>query len=46
MNVYFRETPGCKRTHIHVRSKGSWPEQLALLFRDYMRTYSEDCKQY
>ncbi|MES5929838.1 GrpB family protein [Bacillus cereus group sp. MG9] len=43
---YFREIPDSKRTHIHVRREGSWPEQLALLFRDYMRTHPEDCKQY
>ncbi|WP_440603860.1 GrpB family protein [Bacillus sp. GB_SG_008] len=43
---YFREAPGNKRTHIHVRREGSWPEQLALLFRDYMRNHPEDCKRY
>lgn len=29
-----------------MRHEGSWPEQLALLFRDYMRTHPGDCKQY
>lgn len=43
---YFREALGSKRTHIHVRREGSWSEQLALLFRDYMRTHPEDCKRY
>jgi len=43
---YFRETPGNKRIHIHVRKAGSWAEQLALLFRDYMRTHPDDCKRY
>ncbi len=43
---YFRELPGNRRTHIHVRRAGSWPEQLALLFRDYMRCHPEDCKRY
>ena len=43
---YFRETPGERRTHIHVRRAGSWPEQFALLFRDYMRTHDEDAKRY
>lgn len=34
---YFRESPGMVRTHIHVRSAGSWAEQLNLLFRDFLR---------
>ncbi len=34
---YFREAPGRPRTHIHVRRTGSWPEQLNLLFRDFLR---------
>ncbi|WJH36621.1 GrpB family protein [Paenibacillus sp. CC-CFT747] len=34
---YFRESPGRKRTHLHVREAGSWSEQLSLLFRDYLR---------
>ena len=41
---YFRETPGERRTHIHVRRAGSWTEQFALLFRDYMRAHDEDAK--
>ncbi len=36
---YFREVPGQPRTHIHVRRAGSWSEQLALLFRDYLRAH-------
>ena len=36
---YFRESPGERRTHIHVRQAGSLPEQLALLFRDYLREH-------
>lgn len=36
---YFRELPGNERTHIHVRRSGSWHEQWALLFRDYMREH-------
>jgi GrpB-like predicted nucleotidyltransferase (UPF0157 family) len=43
---YFREIPGKRRTHIHVRIVGSWSEQLALLFRDYLRTHEEGAKQY
>ncbi len=43
---YFREVPGERRTHIHVRRAGSWPEQFALLFREYMRTHPEDSERY
>src|SRR5215210_3054766 len=35
---YFRERPGRRRTHIHVRRAGSFSEQLNLLHRDYLRT--------
>jgi GrpB-like predicted nucleotidyltransferase (UPF0157 family) len=34
---YFREAPGGRRTHIHVRELGSFSQQLPLLFRDYLR---------
>ncbi len=43
---YFREKPGKRRTHIHVRRSGTWAEQFALLFRDYMRAHDEDAKRY
>ena len=43
---YFREQPGAKRTHIHVRRAGSWHEQYALLFRDYVRTSTQDQQRY
>jgi GrpB-like predicted nucleotidyltransferase (UPF0157 family) len=43
---YFRETPGQRRTHIHVRRLGSWAEQFALLFRDYLRLHPEDAREY
>lgn len=43
---YFRELPGQRRTHIHVRRAGSWSEQYALLFRDYMRAHKEDARSY
>lgn len=43
---YFRETPGTRRTHIHVRKAGSFHEQLALLFRDYLRTHPADAALY
>ena len=34
---YFREPPGQRRTHLHVRRAGSFSEQFALLFRDFLR---------
>lgn len=34
---YFRERPGERRTHIHVRRAGSFVEQLNLLHRGYLR---------
>ena len=43
---YFREAPGTRRTHIHVRRAGSWPEQFALLFRDYVREHATDAQAY
>ena len=36
---YFREPRGTPRTHVHVRKWGSWSEQFALLFRDYVRAH-------
>ena len=43
---YFREAPGTRRTHIHVRRAGSWAEQFALLFRDYLRAHPRDRARY
>lgn len=43
---YFREPPGRRRTHIHVRRAGSFSEQFALLFRDYLRVHGDDAKRY
>lgn len=43
---YFREAPGQRRTHIHVRKWGSWHEQYALLFRDYLRLHADDQRIY
>ena len=34
---YFRERPGRRRIHVHVRLAGSFSEQLNLLHRDYLR---------
>lgn len=43
---YFRETQGARRTHVHVRRAGSFSEQVALLFRDYLRADSEWAARY
>ncbi|MBP1989805.1 GrpB family protein [Paenibacillus eucommiae] len=43
---YFRELPGKKRTHIHVRESGSWSSLFPLLFRDYMRCHENECNLY
>ena len=43
---YIREPPGSKRTHIHVRRAGSFSEQFALLFRDYLRAHAGDARRY
>ena len=43
---YFREQPGRRRTHIHVRTHGSFSEQFALLFRDYMRSHPGRANEY
>lgn len=43
---YFREALGTRREHIHVRKTGSWGEQFALLFRDYMRVHPEKAAEY
>lgn len=36
---YFREAPGSRRIHVHVRELGSFSQQLPLLFRDYLRAH-------
>ncbi len=43
---FFHSSPGMRRCHIHVRRAGSWSEQFALLFRDYMRSHDEDTRRY
>jgi GrpB-like predicted nucleotidyltransferase (UPF0157 family) len=43
---YFREPPGSHRTHIHVRRAGSFSEQFALLFREYLRAHPADASAY
>lgn len=43
---YFRARPGDPRTHIHVRRVGSFSEQFALLFRDYLRAHPAAAAEY
>ncbi len=43
---YFREPAGTPRVHVHVRKAGSWGEQFALLFRDYVRAHPEVATRY
>ncbi len=43
---YFREAPGQPRTHIHVRRAGSFSEQFALLFRDFLRADQRAASDY
>lgn len=43
---YFREAPGARRIHIHVRRASSFSEQFALLFRDFLRTHPEVAAHY
>jgi len=43
---YFRERPGGRRTHVHARRSGSLSEQLALLFRDYLRGHPDRAAGY
>ena len=43
---YFREAPGTRRIHIHVRRAGSWAEQFALLFRDYLSAHAHEARRY
>ena len=38
---YFREAPGDRRTHIHVRRAGSFSEQFPLLLRDYLQLHGD-----
>jgi GrpB-like predicted nucleotidyltransferase (UPF0157 family) len=43
---YFREAPGRRRTHVHVRQLGSFSQQLPLLFRDYLRHHDDAAAAY
>jgi GrpB-like predicted nucleotidyltransferase (UPF0157 family) len=43
---YFREPPGHRRTHLHVRRLGSFSQQFPLLFRDYLRSHPPSAAAY
>jgi GrpB-like predicted nucleotidyltransferase (UPF0157 family) len=43
---YFREAPSRRRIHLHVRRAGSFSEQWALLFRDYLRAHRDVAADY
>jgi GrpB-like predicted nucleotidyltransferase (UPF0157 family) len=43
---YFREPPGTRRTHVHVRRLGSFSQQVPLLFRDYLRSHPAAAAEY
>jgi GrpB-like predicted nucleotidyltransferase (UPF0157 family) len=43
---YFREPPGQRRTHLHVRRAGSFSEQFPLLFRDFLRAHPAAAREY
>lgn len=43
---YFREAPGSRRTHVHVRELGSFSQQLPLLFRDHLRAHPAAAREY
>ena len=43
---YFRDSPRTRRTNVHVRVAGSFGEQLALLFRDYLRADGATAEEY
>ena len=43
---YFRERRWEARCHVHVRLAGSWNEQWALLFRDFLRAHAAVAADY
>ncbi len=43
---FFRERPGDRRTHVHVRRAGTFSEQFPLLFREYLRAHPDRAQQY
>ena len=44
--LYFRESDGSKRTHIHIREQGRLNQVYALLFRDYLKSDPISAKLY
>jgi GrpB-like predicted nucleotidyltransferase (UPF0157 family) len=43
---YFREAPGHRRTHLHVRRAGSFSQQVPLLLRDYLRGHADAAAEF
>ena len=43
---YFREPPGRRRTHVHVRQLGTFSQQFPLLFRDHLRCHPSSAAEY
>ena len=43
---YFREAPGSRRTHLHVRRAGTFSQQIPLLLRDYLRTHAQAAAEF
>jgi GrpB-like predicted nucleotidyltransferase (UPF0157 family) len=43
---YFREAPGSRRTHLHVRRAGSFSQQVPLLMRDYLRCHARAAAEF
>lgn len=43
---FFKNRKDGRGTHIHVRVRGSFDEQLNLVFRDYLRTHPDSAKEY
>lgn len=43
---YFREPPGNRRVHLHMREDGRVNQRYALLFRDYLRAHAHVARAY
>ena len=43
---YFREAPGSRRTHLHVRRAGSFSRRIPLLLRDYLRCHAHAAAEF
>jgi GrpB-like predicted nucleotidyltransferase (UPF0157 family) len=43
---YFREAPGSRRTHLHVRRAESFSQQIPLLLRDYLRCHAHAAAEF